>query len=408
MSKKILVIDDNLAASRLTESLVAQSFGGVDVLLAQRGADAFDRFNVAQPDLILLNDALPDMDGEAICFRLLNDPATAKVPVVLMSGNGHAQLFEERYANVVKVLSKPVASEALLEAVTTTLSRCEPHGNPAHQLLFYNPARAIFSGHTGFFSLRSALQMAYGDKLTGVLRFFVNRFPIEIFVTKGRFLFATTRNFQLYCHESPVILSATNLGTLVEAQITQTATGCPAFLFLSMRGGFPHEDVVQITRDHGQRVFASLWTAGRVNFEFEELSEFPDYAKSFPPSSDDPDNWTLASLRYVKFENLMASQRPDPNGSPAYTRKGYELIQRLKLNDVEARFATAVNGAESLQSIAKRIAVPLNDALLIVFRFQALDVIDYWNSNVLSLPGGPTTANNSGATTEAAAAPAGR
>ncbi len=159
-----------------------------------------------------------------------------------------------------------------------------------------------------------------------------------------------------------------------------------------MRGGFAHDDVVQITRDHGQRVFANLWTAGRVNFEFEELTEFPDYAKNFPPSSEDPDNWTLASLRYVKFEGLMANQRPDPNGSPAYTRKGYDLIQKLKLNDVEARFATAINGSESLQLIAKRIGIPLNDALLIVFRFQALDIIDYWNSSVLSLPGAPTGA----------------
>jgi hypothetical protein len=45
-----------------------------------------------------------------------------------------------------------------------------------------------------------------------------------------------------------------------------------------------------------------------------------------------------------------------------------------------------VNGAESLQSIAKKINVPLNDALLIVFRFQALEIIDYWSSSVLSLP----------------------
>jgi hypothetical protein len=90
----------------------------------------------------------------------------------------------------------------------------------------------------------------------------------------------------------------------------------------------------------------------------------------------------------------MASQRPDPNGSPAYTRKGYELIQRLKLNDVEARFATAINGAETLQQIAKKISVPLNDALLIVFRFQALEIIDYWSSTVLSLP--PQTTNPGG------------
>jgi hypothetical protein len=74
-------------------------------------------------------------------------------------------------------------------------------------------------------------------------------------------------------------------------------------------------------------------------------------------------------------------------------RKGYELIQKLKLNDVEARFATAVNGTESLQAIAKRIGIPLNDALLIVFRFATLEIIDYWSSNVLSLPVGSQADN---------------
>ncbi len=399
MSQKILVIDESLTASKLAENILAQNFNGLDVLLAQRGADAFERFNVAQPDLIILDEAMPDMDAEAICYRLLNDPATAKVPVLLLATNGNGDEIEERYDNVVKVLSKPVTQESLLEAVKATLSMSKSRSamHPSRQILFHDPSRTVFSGHTAFFSLRAALQMAYSDKLTGVLRFFVNRFPIELFVNKGRFLFATTRNFQLYCKDSPVILSATNLGLIAEGQTTQFATGCPLFLFLSVRNGFPHDDVVQIVRDHGMRVFSNLWTAGRVTFEFEELQEFPEYAGNFPPANDDPDNWVLGSLRHVRYESLMGTQRPDPNGSPAYTRKGYELIQKLKLNDVEARFATAINGAESLQSIAKKIGVPLNDALLIVFRFAALEIIDYWSSNVLSLPGGAPTGGGAAA-----------
>jgi hypothetical protein len=47
-----------------------------------------------------------------------------------------------------------------------------------------------------------------------------------------------------------------------------------------------------------------------------------------------------------------------------------------------------VNGAESLQSIAKKLNLTLNDALLIVFRLQSLEVIDYWNSTVFTLPNG--------------------
>jgi CheY-like chemotaxis protein len=392
MPSKILVIDENLGASKLAEGVLLQHFNGGDVMVAQRASDAFERFGIAQPDLILLNDALPDLDAESVCYRLLNDPATSQVPIALMSLDGNADKFEHRYANIARVLPKPLTAETLQELFESILPKGGGLSNPARSLLFYDPSRAIFSGHTGFFSLRAALQMAYTDRMTGVLRFFLNRVPIEVYVNKGRFIFATTRNFQLYCRESPAILSSTNLGSIIDGQVNQSMTGCPLFLHISVRGGFPHEDVVQITRDHGQRLFANLWSAGRVYFEFEQLETFPDFVKNFPPSTEDPENWVLASLRHVKFEDLMASQRPDANGSPAYTRKGYELIQKLKLNDVEARFATAINGSESLQVIAKKIGVPLNDALLIVFRFAALEIIDYWSQSVLSLPPAPASA----------------
>jgi DNA-binding response OmpR family regulator len=387
MSQKILVIDDSLACAKLAEDLLAEHFNGGDVLVAQRASDAFDRFNIAQPDLILLNDPLPDAEVETVCYRLLNDPATARVPVVIITGEDLTDDIEGRYTNVVRIISKPLTSDALLEVLETSLPRGKRSVNPARDQLFYDASNAVFSGHTHFFSLRAALQMAYGDKLTGVLRFFLNRVPIELFMVKGRFLFATTRNAPLYCRDSPIILSSTNLGALVDAQMNQQHTGCPIFLHLSLRGGFPHDDVVQLTRDHGQRLFSNLWTAGRVHFEFEALESFPDYVKNFPASQEDPDNWVLASLRHVKFEHLQALQRPDPNGSPAYTRKGYESIQKLKLNDIEARFASAVNGTATLQEIAKEVGIPLNDALLIVFRFQTLEIIDYWSSNVLSLQG---------------------
>lgn len=388
MPSKILIIDENLAASRMAESVLAQHFNGGDVMVAQRAADAFERFSIAQPDLILLNDTLPDLDAESVCYRLLNEPTTSDVPVVLMAGDAKADGLAQKYSNVLQVLPKPITPEALQELFNGSLPKGGGLSNPARSLLFYDPSRSIFSGHTGFFPLRSALQMAFTDRMTGVLRFFLNRVPIEVYVIKGKFIFATTRNFQLYCRESPAILSSTNLGSIIEGQMNQSMTGCPLFLYISVRGGFPHDDVVQITREHGQRLFAHLWSAGRVYFEFEQMESFPEFIKNFPPAPEDPDNWVLGSLRYVRFDDLMASQRPDPNGSPAYTRKGYELIQRLKLNDVEARFATAVNGAESLQAIAKKIAVPLNDALLIVFRFAALEIIDYWSQTVLSLPQG--------------------
>lgn len=391
-----------MVASRLAETVLAQHFPTCDVLLAQRASDGFERFHLALPDLVLLDDSLPDMELEAVCHRFLNAAELRDVPLVLMTGEGADPGLEKKYDNVFDTLRKPVSEEALTGVLKRVLGEAKPKPAPSSVILFRDAERTLFAGHTGFFSLRSALQMAFTDQLSGILRFFIHQHPVELFISKGRFVFATTRDFHLYCRESPVILSSTNLGLITEAQANQHATGCPIFLYLSSRTGFPHEDVVQITREHGQRLFANLWTAGRVTFEFEQTTEFPEYARNFPPTPEDPENWVLASLRHVKYDSFMSAQRPDPNGSPAYTRKGYELVQKLKLNDVEARFATAINGSESLQQIAKKVNIPLNDALLIVFRFQALDIIDYWSASVLSLPASATNPAGGEAKSDAA------
>jgi CheY-like chemotaxis protein len=386
MAQKILVIDESNVAARLTETVLAKNFATCDVMLAPRGIDGIERFHLANPDLILLDDSLPDLDGDAVCYRLLNDPFMSKVPVIVISANGTGPALVEKYPNVIQSLSKPLQPEDLLLAIQSALAKAAPQPHPSGMVLFREAEKMVFQAHTGFFSLKNAIQMAYGDKLTGALRVFLNRFSTDLYFLQGRFVYATTRDVHLYTRESPLILSSTALGLIVESQANQTFTSCPMFLYLSNHNGFPHDDVVQITREHGQRLFSYLWTAGRIHFEFEHLKELPEFAKNFPASSEDPESWMLASLRYVKYDYLTAQQRPDPNGSPAYTRKGYEMIQKLKLNDVEARFATAINGSESLQSIAKKLSIPLNDALLIVFRFQMLDIIDYWNSSVLSLP----------------------
>jgi len=382
MAQKILVIDDSQTASEIAQNVFARHFPGCDVLVAPRDSDAFERLNAANPDLILLNDGLPEINAVAILARLGVDPFATATPVLLLADPAKAGDYNGKYPNIARVIKKPAAIETLVEAVHEIL------GGKAgdRRTLPGRRGGMIFSGHTGFISLRQALQMAQGDRLTGVLRFQLGRNPVELWMNAGRFLFATTKNFQLYCGGSPVILSATNLGLIVESQINQQITGCPIFLYLSVRNGFPHDDVVQITREHGQRLFSHLYTAGRVTFEFEETEQFPDFAANFPTSSDDADNFILGALRHVKFDQLAPTQRPDPNGAPAYTRRGYDLIQRLKLNDVEARFASAINGTESLQAIAQKVGIPLTDSLLIVFRFQALEIIDFWSSSVLTLP----------------------
>lgn len=391
MFQKILAIDDSLSFARTAEAVLAQHYSAapVDVLVAQRGMDAFDRIQVAQPDLILLSDALPDLKAEAVCLRLLSDPATAQVPVALVNATGQADAVEERYPNVKRVLQRPVGRETMKELLSQLVAQPSQSRPSPRDMLFYDQARTAFSGHTGFFQVQAALQMAAGDRLTGVLRFFVNRAPIEVYVSRGRFVFASTRNFSLYCRDSPAVLERASLGQLTEAQQAQAVSGCPLFLYLALRGVVSQEAVVPLVREHGHRLFATLWTAGRVSFEFERMDALSEFAAKFPVANEDAENWVLLALRHAKLERLPAGLRADPNGSPVYTRRGAELVQRLRLNEMEARFAASVNGAESLLSLSKRTGCGMADALGMVFRFTTLGVMDYWSGQ--TLPGAALT-----------------
>src|SRR5947199_10080430 len=66
---------------------------------------------------------------------------------------------------------------------------------------------AYFCGDTRFFSLNRALQIIATQKLTGTLRFFWDKQPVELWTQSGQVLFATSRDSEVYCTEPPVTLS---------------------------------------------------------------------------------------------------------------------------------------------------------------------------------------------------------
>jgi CheY-like chemotaxis protein len=61
---------------------------GHSVLTAQDGADALALIRRKLPDLAVLRGAMPDPDGVALAHRLAREPATARLPVILLSFDG--------------------------------------------------------------------------------------------------------------------------------------------------------------------------------------------------------------------------------------------------------------------------------------------------------------------------------
>ena len=68
----------------------------------------------------------------------------------------------------------------------------------------------------------------------------------------------------------------------------------------------------------------------------------------------------------------------DANSIPAYTRDGYERVQKLRLTVAEAQFASQFNGSRSIAQIAKNLRLDFKFARLTLFRFLALEIVECW------------------------------
>ena len=122
--KKIVVIDDTEMLLIFVEDALAIADPSLQIVTAFTGGEGARRAEVMIPDLVLLDYSLPDLRGDQVCARLLQQEATARIPVVIMSGHVPEMLATaQRYRNVVATIAKPFMSEALVALVQETLAR---------------------------------------------------------------------------------------------------------------------------------------------------------------------------------------------------------------------------------------------------------------------------------------------
>ena len=122
--KKIVVIDDTEMLLIFVEDILSIADPSLQIVTAFTGGEGARRAEVMIPDLVLLDYSLPDLRGDQICARLLRNEATARIPVVMMSGHVPEMMATaERYPNVVATIAKPFMSEALVQLVNETLAK---------------------------------------------------------------------------------------------------------------------------------------------------------------------------------------------------------------------------------------------------------------------------------------------
>jgi len=80
---KILVVDDEQDAVDLVAFNLKQA--GFQVVAAHDGAEALDKVHKHQPDLIVLDVMMPELDGLEVCKLLRRDSATAGIPLLMLT-----------------------------------------------------------------------------------------------------------------------------------------------------------------------------------------------------------------------------------------------------------------------------------------------------------------------------------
>jgi sigma-B regulation protein RsbU (phosphoserine phosphatase) len=117
---KILIVDDDLINIRVLEiPLRAQ---GYTVLKATSGQEALEQIEVSEPDLILLDIQMPQMDGFEVCRRIRENEETQFVPIVMVTALKEA---EDRIKSIEvgadDFISKPVDYHEVLARVGSLL-----------------------------------------------------------------------------------------------------------------------------------------------------------------------------------------------------------------------------------------------------------------------------------------------
>jgi DNA-binding response OmpR family regulator len=119
--KKILIVDDEEDALQMLEKRLTSE--GYSVITATNGADAIGLALLQQPDIIILDVLMPEMEGEEVAAKLKEYPRTKNIPLIYLTAM-FTKEEEDRFrskptGNVIFV--KPLDTDRLLERIKKIL-----------------------------------------------------------------------------------------------------------------------------------------------------------------------------------------------------------------------------------------------------------------------------------------------
>jgi CheY-like chemotaxis protein len=116
---RLLLVDDCVAVRELYEMVLEPEFA---IVTANRGDDGIAVAIAEHPDVIVLDVAMPGLDGWETCAALKSNPSTARIPVILLTGVEDVDLSQHAMAvGAYAVLNKPCPADRLLMQIRSAL-----------------------------------------------------------------------------------------------------------------------------------------------------------------------------------------------------------------------------------------------------------------------------------------------
>ena len=433
MEPKILLIDDSAILRRIAVNVLSARAICGEVITATRATEGFARACASGVGLVLVDYQIAGTPNVDLCRRLLEEPRTARVPVILLLGPGMSPPAKNSLpANIVDFLVKPFTPEQLVSMVKAVLGmtaevvpvgrlREAPAVPAAHRpetmsdqqqvaaavnatalvrretnrLLHARSAsrQAVAAAPavretpanrtvTGVTRLRTALIQAAHGRETGALRVRAGTAPAtEVYFENGHIVVVATQDSERYSEDADgVVPPKVSPATLDEVLSEQSQTGVPFFLALGARGLLSKTTAIGLMHRFGERQFARFWAAPleSLKFDFVSMDALPGFALRLEPRRESVDEWLLGASRHLRPTDIAAGLRREGfAGPPSFTDGGAAMVSTLRVDDQEREFCRRIGARRDLAAVAKDLGITAEHAYLLLFRFRCLGSMEY-------------------------------
>ena len=128
--KRILIVEDNPDIVDVLLLFMSAISGNLELSAARSGFEALEQIKEKRPDLIILDVMMPGMDGYEVLDRLRRAPATAKIPVLVLTGYAEAA-SKAKAQGAQDVLLKPFERKTFCDKVLEMLRATSDTSRPA-------------------------------------------------------------------------------------------------------------------------------------------------------------------------------------------------------------------------------------------------------------------------------------